>query len=238
MQHRNLKVFAIILVIIAAILLVIQNGAETRKESQAQRRKHKSKENALPNIIYAMADDLGYGDVGYNGGRAFTPNLDAMASGPHTIHLTRYYSGGPVCSPTRGTVLTGRNHNRYCIWTANSGGSDDAPATMPLPTSEITVAEILKGHGYQTAIFGKWHLGDFKRQHEGNKKWPVSHPGLHGFDEWLSTLRACPTANSNCGCFEETKCQTGHYDTDRFVCTNYYTVKSGMKEVGLPYRRR
>lgn len=71
------------------------------------------KENALPNIIYAMADDLGYGDVGYNGGSPLTPHLDAMAAGPHTIHLTRYYSGAPVCSPTRGTVLTGRNHNRY-----------------------------------------------------------------------------------------------------------------------------
>ncbi len=65
---------------------------------------------ALPNIIFTMADDLGYGDVGYNGGNASTPTLDAMAAGANTIHLTRYYSGGPVCSPTRGTVLTG-NYN-------------------------------------------------------------------------------------------------------------------------------
>ena len=66
----------------------------------------------LPNIVFMMADDLGYGDVGYNGANAATPNLNAMASGQNTLHLTRYYSGGPVCSPTRGTLLTGRNHNR------------------------------------------------------------------------------------------------------------------------------
>ena len=65
----------------------------------------------MPNIIFAMADDLGWGDVGYNGGKALTPNLNEMARSPNTILLQRYYSGGPVCSPTRGTVLTGRNHN-------------------------------------------------------------------------------------------------------------------------------
>ncbi len=168
----------------------------------------KLEENSLPNIIFTMADDLGYGDVGYNGGNASTPNLDAMASGPHTIHLTRYYSGGPVCSPTRGTVLTGRNHNRYCIWSANTGSNRDdfvVPETMPLPPSEITVAEILKKQGYQTAIFGKWHLGDLKAQKGGNKQWPVSHPGMHGFDEWLVTLRSAPTTNLNCACYNETK---------------------------------
>ena len=66
-----------------------------------------------PNIVFMMADDLGYGDVGYNGGKASTPNLDDMASSTNSIRLDRYYSGGPVCSPTRGTILTGRNHNRY-----------------------------------------------------------------------------------------------------------------------------
>ena len=68
-----------------------------------------------PNIVYMLADDLGYGDVQYNGGKARTPNLNAMADGPHSIHFSRFYSGGPTCSPTRGTLLTGRNHNRYCI---------------------------------------------------------------------------------------------------------------------------
>ena len=72
----------------------------------------------MPNIIFAMADDLGWGDVEYNNGKAHTPNLNKMASTSSSILLQRYYSGGPVCSPTRGTVLTGRNHNRYCLWNA------------------------------------------------------------------------------------------------------------------------
>lgn len=65
-----------------------------------------------PNIVFILADDVGYGDVEYNGGLAETPTLNAMASSPHSIQFTRFYSGGPVCSPTRGTILTGRNHNR------------------------------------------------------------------------------------------------------------------------------
>ena len=184
---------------------------------------------SLPNIVFMMADDLGYGDVGYNGGNAETPHLDAMAAGPNTVHLTRYYSGSPVCSPTRGTVLTGRNHNRYCVWTANTGHGDDSRAeTMPLPTTEITVAEILKKHGYQTALFGKWHLGDFKKLPDGNKKWPVSHPGMHGFDEWWSTERSGQSTNINCACFNESTtkdfCVLGHYELPP-DCYNYYTIQ-------------
>lgn len=182
----------------------------------------------LPNIVFMMADDLGYGDVGYNDGNATTPNLDAMANGPNTIHLTRYYSGGPVCSPTRGTLLTGRNHNRYCVWSANTGSDKDdfvVPEKMALPTSEITVAEILKRYGYQTAMFGKWHLGDFKVLPGGNKKWPLSHPGMHGFDTWWATERSAQSANLNCGCFNDSKklCILGHYDSLP-PCFNYYTV--------------
>lgn len=160
--------------------------------------------NDFPNIIFMMADDLGYGDVGYNGGNAQTPNLDLMAAGPNTIKLNRYYSGAPVCSPTRGSVLTGRNPNRYCMWYANVGSDADdfvIPERMPLPWTELTVAEVLKSAGYQTAVFGKWHLGDLKPHSRGNPKWPVSHPGMHGFDEWLVTPRSAPTSNLNCGCF-------------------------------------
>jgi len=71
---------------------------------------------SAPNVIFAMADDLGWGDVEYNGGRASTPNLNEMARSNNAILLQRHYSGSPVCSPTRATVLTGRNHNRYCVW--------------------------------------------------------------------------------------------------------------------------
>ena len=185
----------------------------------------------LPNIVFMMADDLGYGDLHYTGGEAETPVLDAMAAGPNSVQLTRYYAGSPVCSPTRGTVLTGRNHNRYCIFGPNVGfgqGDFAVPSTMPLPTSEVTVAEILKEGGYRTGIFGKWHIGDLKSAeganllYEYNHKWPVSHPGMHGFDDWWVTERSAPTVTTNCGCFEAAVCTQGHYPTPP-PCLNYYT---------------
>lgn len=181
-------------------------------------------ESKSTNFVFMMADDLGYGDVAYNGGTAETPNLDDMARGPHSIRLNRYYSGGPVCSPTRGTLLTGRNHNRYCIWTANAGNTCndfECPEGMPLPTSEETVAEILQKQGYLTAAFGKWHLGDFKPL-GGNAKWPVSRPDMHGFGHWWMTERSAPTTDLNCACFNSSLCARGHY-TDLPPCTDYYS---------------
>ena len=178
-----------------------------------------------PNFVFMMADDLGYGDVGYNNGAAQTPNLDAMASGTHSLRLDRYYSGGPVCSPTRGTVLTGRNHNRYCVWTANAGNNCDdfkCPEGTPLPTSEITVAEILQKQGYETAAFGKWHLGDLKPLEGGNKRWPVVSPDMQGFDDWWVTERSAPTTDLNCACFNASLCPLGHY-SDTPPCTDYYS---------------
>lgn len=210
-----------------ACLLTFSSAWCTRDNVHGLREEQPARAGAdLPNIVFLLADDLGYGDVQYNGGNASTPNLDAMASGPNSIQLSRYYSGGPVCSPTRGTFLTGRNHNRYCIWHANTGSNKDdfvVPETLPLPTSEITVADILKKHGYQTAIFGKWHLGDVKPVAGGNKKWPVSHPGMHGFDEWWVTERSAMSANLNCACFNASECPLGHYN-EAPPCFNYYTV--------------
>lgn len=102
-----------------------------------------------PNIILMMADDLGYGDTGFNGNEIImTPHLDKMAE--EGVKLTHFYAGGPVCSPTRGTCLTGRHYFRYGIWSANVGH---------LPKQEITLARMLKEKGYTTGHFGKWHLG-------------------------------------------------------------------------------
>lgn len=187
-----------------------------------------------PNIVYLLADDLGYGDVEYNGGKAKTPNLHQMATGPNSIQFTRFYAGGPTCSPTRGTLLTGRNHNRYCIWHADLGqpcGDIQCPSLMPLPTSEITVAEILKQEGYNTAIFGKWHLGDLQEIQGGNTKWPVSHPGMHGFDEWLVTERDTYSVAPNCLCYKRFSCTVDNRYYYHKTCRDYHYLNPLTGEV-------
>ena len=219
------------------VIIVVFSTAVTSAYSAA---------TATPNVIFAMADDLGWGDVEYNGGRASTPNLNEMARSNNAILLQRHYSGSPVCSPTRATVLTGRNHNRYCVWDSNKGAkistqrpnmrllSEGRPQKFPLPLSEITVAEVMQNAGYSTALFGKWHLGDFKPVTGGSSKWPVSHPGLHGFEQWWATERSTPTATTNCGCFENSTCILGHYNR-RPSCTNYHTNTSdGIEGWPLP----
>lgn len=126
------------------------------------------KPGAMPHIILAMADDQGYGDMGYTGHPVIkTPTFDAMAAAG--LRFDRFYAAAPVCSPTRASVMTGRHPNRLGCFKWG----------YPLRPQEITVAESLKRVGYVTAHFGKWHLGTVY------KNSPVS-PGASGFDEWLS----------------------------------------------------
>jgi arylsulfatase A-like enzyme len=121
-----------------------------------------------PNIILVMADDQGWGDMAYNGHPVLsTPNFDAMAR--DGLRFDRFYAAAPVCSPTRGSVLTGRHPNRFGCF---SWGHTLRP-------QEITLAEALRRAGYKTGHFGKWHLGSVR----GGS--PVN-PGASGFDEWLS----------------------------------------------------
>jgi arylsulfatase A-like enzyme len=140
-----------------------------------------------PNIILAMADDLGYGDTGFTGNTIIkTPNLDAMARA--SLRFDRFYAGAPVCSPTRGSCLTGRHPYRYGIWFANAGH---------MRKQETTLAEVLKTQGYVAGHFGKWHLGtlDPVRTGKGPRRNPArnfSTPGMNGFDEWFSTEYAVP----------------------------------------------
>ncbi|QZT38496.1 sulfatase-like hydrolase/transferase [Halosquirtibacter xylanolyticus] len=145
-------------------------------------------EDNRPNVILVMADDMGWGDTGYNGHpRIKTPNLDSMAEAGFC--LNRFYAAGPVCSPTRGSCLTGRNHNRFGISQANKGH---------LKKEEICLAEVFKIHGYQTGHFGKWHLGTLFDNYSGKgaKRQPELNymtPGMSGFDEWFSTEFAVAT---------------------------------------------
>ena len=123
---------------------------------------------AKPNIVLCMADDQGWGDMAYNGHPALkTPHFDAMAA--ETLRFDRFYAAAPVCSPTRGSVMTGRHPNRFGCFKWG----------YPLRPEEISIAEALKTAGYVTGHFGKWHLGPVR---QGS---PVT-PGGNGFDEWLS----------------------------------------------------
>jgi arylsulfatase A-like enzyme len=122
-----------------------------------------------PNFILAMADDQGWGDMAYNGDPLLkTPNFDAMAR--EGWRFDHFYAAAPVCSPTRGSVLTGRHPNRFGCFKWG----------YTLRTQEITVAEALKQAGYRTGHFGKWHLGSLRPDS------PVN-PGHSGFDDWLSS---------------------------------------------------
>jgi len=122
-----------------------------------------------PNFVLCMTDDQGWGDVGYYGHKTLqTPVLDEMAA--TGLRFDRFYAAHPVCSPTRGSFLTGRHPNRFACF---SWGHTLRP-------EEVTIAEALKTAGYSTGHFGKWHLGSCKAEDE------VS-PGHSGFDTWVSS---------------------------------------------------
>jgi len=129
-----------------------------------------SKKENKPNIILVMADDQGWGDIGYNG-HAFvqTPELDDMAK--TGLVFDRFYAAAPVCSPTRASVMTGRNPIRAKV--PNHG--------RYMRPHEQTIAETLKASGYATSIFGKLHLGS------GQPNTPCN-PGGMGFDDWVIGL--------------------------------------------------
>ncbi|MFK7818838.1 MAG: sulfatase-like hydrolase/transferase [Planctomycetaceae bacterium] len=141
-------------------------------------------DSVTPNIIFVMSDDQGWGDVGFNGNeRIHTPHLDAMAA--NGVRFDRFYAAAPLCSPTRGSCLTGRFPFRFGILAAHTGG---------MRVGEITVAELLKKRGYSTGMFGKWHVGWVKPDEVGTRGF-YSPPSHHGFDEYFATTSAVPTWN-------------------------------------------
>ncbi|MHC4323305.1 MAG: sulfatase family protein [Planctomycetota bacterium] len=131
--------------------------------------------NKRPNIVVLLTDDLGCRDIGCYGGPVKTPVLDGLAA--KGVRFTDFYAGAAVCSPSRATLLTGRNHIRAGVYS----WIHDYDQNSHLLEREITLAEVLKSNGYATAHFGKWHLGLPTR--ERNKPTPKQH----GFDYWFAT---------------------------------------------------
>jgi arylsulfatase A-like enzyme len=128
-----------------------------------------------PNIIFVMADDMGWGETGYRHHPVLkTPNLDAMAAAG--LRFERFYAGGPVCSPTRASVLTGRTHDRCGVLSHG----------YALRPQEKTISQALQTAGYATGHFGKWHLNGHMGPGAPILESDPRHPGRFGFDRWTS----------------------------------------------------
>lgn len=128
-----------------------------------------------PNVVLVMADDQGWGQTSYyNHPILKTPNLDAMAA--NGLRFDRFYAAGPVCSPTRASVMTGRTHDRTGV---RSHG-------YALHLQEHTIAQAMQKAGYATGHFGKWHLDGIRGPGIPILEDDPYHPGHFGFDHWLS----------------------------------------------------
>ena len=127
-----------------------------------------------PNIVWIMADDLGYGDLGCFGQKEIrTPNIDRMAT--EGTRFTDFYSGCTVCAPARSCLMTGQ-HTGHAWVRGNFGASG---GRVPLRAEDVTVAEVLKQAGYATGIVGKWGLGEPETS---------GIPNRQGFDFWFGYL--------------------------------------------------
>ncbi|MDX9882944.1 MAG: arylsulfatase [Prolixibacteraceae bacterium] len=130
-----------------------------------------AQKNKQPNIIYILADDMGYGDVGCYGQKYIkTPNIDRLAA--EGIRFTQHYTSAPVCAPARCCLMTGK-HSGHAFVRNNhelKDSSDFKTGQLPIPDKTETIAEMLKKHGYTTAIIGKWGLGSIASEGAPNKQ--------------------------------------------------------------------
>ncbi|MDH5397447.1 MAG: arylsulfatase [Cyclobacteriaceae bacterium] len=156
------------LLFIIALLLFQCKGKETASTSETRPEESKKK----PNIIYIIADDLGYGDLSVYGQKKFsTPHIDKLAS--EGMRFTQHYAGSTVCAPSRSALMTGLHTGHTQI----RGNKEVLPeGQYPLADSVITLTEILKGAGYVTGAFGKWGLGGPGTEGE---------PGRQGIDHFF-----------------------------------------------------
>ena len=129
------------------------------------------------NLIWIMADDLGYGELGCFGQKTIeTSHLDQMAR--EGVRFTHFYAGATVCAPSRSVLMTGQ-HQGHTRVRGNAGAAN--PAAQSLRSEDTTIADVLQSAGYRTALIGKWGLGDVGAAAEGL-------PRKHGFDEFFGYL--------------------------------------------------
>lgn len=152
-------------IFLAASMALAPDNSEAKTKTPAKK----------PSIIYILADDAGYGDVGCYGQKDFnTPNIDKMAR--EGMLFTDHYAGAPVCAPSRCSFLTGKSTGHADI----RGNREVLPeGQAPLNTTEITIAEVLKKEGYRTGVIGKWGLG---------APGSTGEPKHHGFDYFYGYL--------------------------------------------------
>ena len=145
-------------------------------------------ESTPPNIIVLLADDLGYGDLSCFGSASIeTPHLDSLAR--QGMRFSRFYTGSAVCTPSRACLLTGRYPLRYDI---RQHFPDEQ---QHLPTTAVTLPELLQQAGYRTAHIGKWHLGGLRpRDFQARQAGEAANPGplQHGFEHSLTSIEGAP----------------------------------------------
>ncbi len=174
----NTGLFISLLSVILIIVLIFIN----RKDKVVQ---EINIERNPPNIVLFLADDLGYNDLGCYGNQVIqTPYLDRLAS--KGMLFTSYYAPAPVCSPSRGALLTGRNPNRLGIY-----DWIDYQTPVHLSCKEETIAEMLGDAGYETCMVGKWHLNGYFN----SPRHP--QPDAHGFDYWFATRNNADYSHKN-----------------------------------------
>ncbi len=134
-----------------------------------------------PNIVFILADDLGYGEIGCFGQELIqTPTLDRLAV--EGMKLTEHYSGSPVCASSRCTLLTGKHTGNAIIRNnreLGGWGAEEPEGQFPLPTGTPTISSMLQSNGYATGAFGKWGLGGPQT---------TGLPNDHGFDEFYGYI--------------------------------------------------
>ncbi|GAA3638653.1 arylsulfatase [Flavivirga jejuensis] len=148
--------FSLNTLVLATILLLVSCNISSKKtkDSSIDEQPNIVKEKQ-PNIIYILADDLGYGDLGCYGQEKFqTPNIDKLAS--QGMLFSQHYSGSTVCAPSRSALLTGM-HTGHTVVRGNK--EIEPEGQYPIPDDTYTLAEVMKKAGYKTGAFGKWGLG-------------------------------------------------------------------------------